>query len=511
MGLSNSQERTKRNSLRAERRRATVSTVRDVRERLMSTSGTSAAFDNEILEAFARARMSSSLSMVALSLCVAAAFLLWIDLQIIIAWLSCLLLTQGLMLRYCRKFLNEPRLDAKVRFWRRQFILCDVLQGFCWAAAPLLPTSNSIAFGMVIYAVVLVVLASATLMSYLIPIAMLAATLPLVVSGIAIYLTSGSTQLLYIMASATVVAEVTFILIGVRLYRTSLNMHAYRAEKDAIFGELEQQKVISDEARRHAEDANLAKSRFLATMSHELRTPLNAILGFSEVMKDELLGPIENDTYKDYATDIHNSGRHLLELINEILDLSRIEAGRYKLNEEAVNLLHVADDCHHLIKLRAKTKSIVIHEAFEPELPKLWADERAIRQITLNLLSNAVKFTPQGGEITLTVGWTAGGGQYLSVRDSGPGIPEEEIPIVLAAFGQGSIAHKNAEAGTGLGLPIVQALVGLHGGQFSLQSKLRVGTEVTVAFPRARNLEAIGQISTAQTAGQDKSNGRNAA
>lgn len=511
MELTNSQERTKRNSLRAERRRATVSTVRDVRERLMSTSGTSAAFDNEILEAFARARLSSSLSMVALSLCVATAFVLWIDLQIVIAWLSCLLLTQGLMLRCCRRFLAEPRSDAKVRYWRRQFVLFDVLQGICWAAAPLLPTSNSIAFGMVIYAVVLVVLASATLMSYLIPLAMLASTLPLVVSGIAIYLTSGSTQLLYIMASATVVAEVTFILIGVRLYRTSLNMHAYRAEKDAIFGELEQQKAISDEARRHAEDSNLAKSRFLATMSHELRTPLNAILGFSEVMKDELLGSIENATYKDYATDIHNSGRHLLELINEILDLSRIEAGRYKLNEEAVNLLHVADDCQHLIKLRAKTKNITIQQAFESDLPKLWADERAIRQITLNLLSNAVKFTPQGGEITLTVGWTAGGGQYLCVRDTGPGIPEEEIPIVLAAFGQGSVAQKNAEAGTGLGLPIVQALVGLHGGQFSLQSKLRVGTEVTVAFPRARNLEAIGQINHPRAAAGRQPNGQNAA
>lgn len=494
MEFKSSKERMQYNSKRAERRRETVSTVRDARERLMSTSGTRPAFDNEILEAFAKNVRSSSLAIFILSLCIAASFAFWVEATIVVSWLCVLLLSQGLLLRSCRKFIAEPKSDAKVRSWRQRFILINCLNGLCWAAAPLLPAENPVVFGIVIYAVVLLVLASATLVSYLVPIAMLSATLPMVVSSVYMYVISGNTELMYIMVCATAVAEITFVLISIRLYQTSLEKHEMSAEKDAIFVELEHQKAISDDARRHAEDANLAKSRFLATMSHELRTPLNAILGFSEVMKDQILGPIENETYKEYANDIHNSGRHLLELINEILDLSRIEAGRYKLNEEAVNLLHVAEDCHHLIKLRAKTKNITIHEMFETDLPKLWADERAIRQVTLNLLSNAVKFTPQGGEITLTVGWTAGGGQYLSVRDTGPGISEEEIPIVLAAFGQGSIARKNAEAGTGLGLPIVQALVNLHGGQFSLQSKLREGTEVTVAFPRARNLQAIGQI-----------------
>ena len=123
-----------------------------------------------------------------------------------------------------------------------------------------------------------------------------------------------------------------------------------------------------------------------------------------------------------------SSGVHLLNLINEILDLSRIEAGRYELNEEAVSLNRVVEDCHHLLKLRAGNRGITIHEMFEPDLPRLWADERAVRQICLNLLSNAIKFTPQGGEIWLKVGWTASGGQYMSVKDTGPGIPEEEIP-----------------------------------------------------------------------------------
>jgi two-component system cell cycle sensor histidine kinase PleC len=185
---------------------------------------------------------------------------------------------------------------------------------------------------------------------------------------------------------------------------------------------------------------------------------------------------------------------HLLNLINEILDLSRIEAGRYELNEEAVSLNRVVEDCHHLLKLRAGNRGITIHEMFEPDLPKLWADERAVRQICLNLLSNAIKFTPQGGEIWLKAGWTASGGQYMSVKDTGSGIPEEEIPIVLASFGQGSNSIKSAEQGAGLGLPIAKNLIDLHGGTFTLKSKLRIGTEVVVTFPPERVMSALAPI-----------------
>jgi len=199
--------------------------------------------------------------------------------------------------------------------------------------------------------------------------------------------------------------------------------------------------------------------------------------------------------YKEYSADIHNSGVHLLGLINEILDLSRIEAGRYELNEESVSLVGIVEDCHHLLKLRATNRGITIHEMFEMELPRLWADERAIRQICLNLLSNAIKFTPQGGEIWLKAGWTASGGQYMSVKDTGPGIPEEEIPVVLASFGQGSNSIKSAEQGAGLGLPIAKSLVDLHGGTFQLKSKLRIGTEVIVTFPPERVVAAMAPMS----------------
>jgi two-component system cell cycle sensor histidine kinase PleC len=236
-------------------------------------------------------------------------------------------------------------------------------------------------------------------------------------------------------------------------------------------------------------------------MSHELRTPLNAILGFSEVMKSELLGPIENDNYKEYAGNIHDSGKHLLQLINEILDLSRIEAGRYELHEEPVRLAEVVQDCLRLLTLRAESKGLHVDAEFDRGLGQLWADERAIRQICLNLITNALKFTPRGGRVDVVVRNTPDGGQVLSVKDTGPGIPKEEIPKVMQAFGQGSLAHHTAEGGTGLGLPIVQNLVDLHGGTFELLSELRKGTEAIVTLPPGRVLRAMPPL---QPLGQER-------
>jgi two-component system cell cycle sensor histidine kinase PleC len=275
------------------------------------------------------------------------------------------------------------------------------------------------------------------------------------------------------------------------LHSTAVAMHQFRAQKDGLIAELEEARLLSEEARRRAEAANKAKSRFLATMSHELRTPLNAIMGFSEVMNAELMGPIGNPVYKDYAKNIHDSGTHLLNLINEILDLSRIEAGRYELHEEPLTLADVAEDCVRLLKLRAQSKSVEIIEDYDYTLAQVWADQRALRQICLNLLSNALKFTPKGGQVTVTVGPTTDGGQYLSVLDTGPGIPAEEIPKVLQVFGQGSLAHESAEGGTGLGLPIVQNLIELHGGAFELLSELRKGTEAIATLPKQRVLSAV--------------------
>ena len=274
-----------------------------------------------------------------------------------------------------------------------------------------------------------------------------------------------------------------FSFVAARARAGALSALRLQFEKDGLIGDLETAKAVSDNARQKAEEANLAKSRFLASMSHELRTPLNAILGFSEVMKDEVLGPMGSDIYIEYAGDIHSSGHHLLSLINEILDLSRIEAGRYPLDLKAQDLAGIARQAVSTLRVKAEGKQLAVAVRTAERLPAVRADERAVKQVVLNLLSNAIKFTPRGGRIDVLVGRTAGGGQYVTVSDTGPGIPENELDLVLSAFGQGSIALKGAEQGTGLGLAIVQALVQRHGGRFRLTSELRRGTRATFTLP----------------------------
>ncbi|MCC0029577.1 MAG: HAMP domain-containing histidine kinase [Brucellaceae bacterium] len=300
---------------------------------------------------------------------------------------------------------------------------------------------------------------------------------------------SGLAAPVQVMLAMMLIAGMPFFsFVAGRMYDAAWMFMSFSSEKDGLIAELETAKAHSDEARLRAEESNLAKSRFLASMSHELRTPLNAILGFSEVMANEVLGPLENATYKEYASDIHDSGNHLLKVINEILDLSRIEAGKREFEESSILIADVVDECARMVEMRTRGKGITLRQQAEKDMPPVWADQKAVRQIVLNLLSNAIKFTPTDGEILVRVGWTRNGGQYITVKDNGPGIPEEEIPVVLSAFGQGSIAIKSAEQGTGLGLPIVQALTALHGGTFRLRSKLREGTEAIVIFPANRTL-----------------------
>jgi two-component system cell cycle sensor histidine kinase PleC len=371
-------------------------------------------------------------------------------------------------------------------------MVAELIYGISWASLSYLSVEAGGADPaphMVAFAALIVILSLRTMLAGSLAPIFYSGTLPITL-GILISFVMLGEPMYYAMAGVAACAQVYAFFVARRLTANTLAMFELRVEKDSLIAELEQSKSISDEARRRAEAANIAKSRFLATMSHELRTPLNAVLGFSEVMKAEILGPHSVPTYKEYSEDIHRSGQHLLNLINEVLDLSRIEAGRYELHEEAISLADVVDDCMRLTELRLRERGIALNEQIEEDMPDLWADERAVRQICLNLLSNSIKFTPNGGEITVKVGWTEGGGQYLSVSDTGPGISEEELPQILTSFGQGSLAQKTAEQGAGLGLPIVQGLIKLHGGKFQIASKLREGTQVTVTFPRTRILTA---------------------
>ena len=481
----------------ANTRRVAAQRVREARDRLTSSSGTRPAFDTELLRQYAQTRVSASFVVMLLVVATGVLFGLWKYAVPAALWTVGMLCIHAAIIRNCLRFLREQPTLAATRKWQTRFVLLDLLYGLCWTAILLHPAGLDVVSNTMMMFLMLLVVAVSSMLAATLPIAAMAATAP-VTAAIALNFVLGGTFDNYALALLAVAAEAYFALLAHQLHSTTLATLEARAEKDALIGELEQAKAISDEARHRAESANVAKSRFLAQMSHELRTPLNAILGFSEVMKSEIFGAHTVPVYKEYSADIHNSGVHLLNLINEILDLSRIEAGRYELKEEPVNLTHIVEECRNLIQLRARNKDITIIEQAEEELPRLWADERAVRQIVLNLLSNAVKFTQPGGEVTIKVGWTAGGGQYVSVKDNGPGIPDEEIPIVLSSFGQGSVAIKSAEQGAGLGLPIVQALMHTHDGTFELKSKLREGTEAIAAFPRSRVMEALPPITDRQ-------------
>jgi two-component system cell cycle sensor histidine kinase PleC len=480
-------------SAAARHRRIASLRVREARDRLTSTSGTRPAFDYELLRQYAQNRLSGSLGIILLATAIGLISTYWASVAWAGLWMAMVLTIQLASMVKCREFLAQPASEKAIKRARLTFVVLDLLFGLAWTINLVHPADNKSSSDIINVFVMLLVVAVSSMLGSSLPIAVFATTAPLTIAVALSYLLTGNVHG-YVLAGLALTALCYFGLLANRLYTSNLAALEARAEKDALIGELEQAKAKSDEARRHAEAANIAKSRFLAQMSHELRTPLNAILGFSEVMKNELFGAHVVRAYKDYSNDIHNSGVHLLGLINEILDLSRIEAGRYELNEESVALAQVADECRHLLKLRASNRGIVIHDLFEPDMPRLWADERAVRQICLNLLSNAIKFTPQAGEVWLKVGWTAAGGQYFSVRDNGPGIPESEIPIVIDTFGQGSNAIKSAEQGAGLGLPIVKSLIELHGGTFSLKSKLREGTEVVVTFPPERVMTALEPV-----------------
>jgi signal transduction histidine kinase len=257
----------------------------------------------------------------------------------------------------------------------------------------------------------------------------------------------------------------------------------YRGTGRQVSAEVRLQRALI-EAKTAAEVASRAKSEFLANMSHELRTPLNAVIGFSEMLSSRLAGPL-TPKQGEYLRDIRDSGRHLLEVINDVLDLAKIEAGRLELRDEEVDVVDMVAECLRLVRERAANGGIDLFNRVSGSI-QLRADEMAMKKILTNLLSNAIKFTPAGGRVTVAAGTTGAGECMIAVCDTGIGMAPEDIPKALEPFGQIDSAMTRSHQGTGLGLPLAQTLAQRMGGDLSIDSEKGKGTTVTVRLPADR-------------------------
>jgi len=268
-----------------------------------------------------------------------------------------------------------------------------------------------------------------------------------------------------------------------------------RFKVEDLARELEETRDEALRKRFEAETANASKTAFLANMSHELRTPLNAILGFSEIIAQECFGPVGSERYRDYAGDIHSSGAHLLSLINDLLDVAKIEAGRMDLAPHALDAGRTFEIALKLIGTKAREKDQTLAIAVEGNAPGLYADERALKQILINLVSNAVKFTPLGGRIEVIGSRAANGDFQIMVRDNGPGIPREKIDSIFQPFNQVDNRFDRQAGGTGLGLALVRGLAELHGGRAWMESEMGRGCSVFVTLPVEKVGAASGFVS----------------
>lgn len=272
---------------------------------------------------------------------------------------------------------------------------------------------------------------------------------------------------------------------NVRVVREESGMPLYYEGSLEDITQRKQAEMGLREAKIHSDLANRAKSEFLANMSHELRTPLNSIIGFSEIIRNETFGPLGQEPYKEYAKDIHESGKKLLSVINEILDISKIEAGERHLNEQIVDIYTQVEASLKLLENKARANNLVVSNMLR-DVPKIVGESLAIKQVLVNLISNAIKFTPSGGRVTITNDTGADGSLRISITDTGVGLDENEIEKALSPFGQINNALSRVNGGTGLGLTLAKALVDLHDGKLDLFSQKGIGTTVTIILPADR-------------------------
>lgn len=303
-------------------------------------------------------------------------------------------------------------------------------------------------------------------------------------------------DLVRILAIPLILCLIVSVAIGwfilIRLRRANDEAQRWLQTSARTNEELADREAQAQEAKRAAEVANHAKTEFLANMSHELRTPLNAVIGFAELIGEEIAGPLGSDKYKEYSGDIRASGEHLLEIINEILDLSKIEAGRMTLLEDTFSVERVVTNSIRLVQERARSGDVALASEVHADLPYLRGDERMVRQLLTNFLSNAVKFTPEGGSVHVEAMQLLDGSIQIEVADTGIGMSEEEMETSMQPFRQISSSLARKHEGTGLGLPLAKSFIDLHSGSLNIESEAGVGTTIRVTFPPYRSISRSG-------------------
>ena len=412
----------------------------------------------------------------------------------IAAWLAAIWVITGLRVAIWWRYRERCGNHADARLVARLLTASALLSGLVWGLpGAIFPPEQTIALqGFVVFVLGgMAAGAVVTLGSYL-P-AFFAFAVPAFVPTLA-RLGLEATMMTSVMAAMGLVFLVVIIGTTRTLNRTLTDSLRLQVEKSDLITQLTR-------ARLDAEAASAAKSSFLAMISHELRTPLNAVLGFAQLIEQEVHGPIGHPKYREYLEHVSHSGAHLLQLIDEVMDISRSETGQLELNEEAFKPAPVLARSVELLLPHARRADVSLHKSIDDDLPVVRADPRRLRQILLNVLSNAIKFTPAGGQVKLVARRAACGGITVTVRDTGIGMSKEDLKVAFEYFGRGSNAIDRVIEGTGIGLPLTRYLLALHGGHMELASEPDRGTLVTLHFPAERVIDSTKDRPTPTTIG----------